>query len=96
MMHVVNNLEFLSLLQVAEGWRPALPERWPPGVTEVIRGCWEQHPADRWSMDQVVQKLEALQQDDISMQKAAGGRCRGAAPAGSFEAASCNCGCVVM
>ena len=92
-MTIVN---LVSSLQVAEGWRPILPEHWPPGVTEVIRGCWEQHPADRWSMDQVVQKLEALQQDDTSMQKAAGGSRKVAAPAGTIEAASCNCGCVVM
>ena len=49
------------LLQVAQGYRPPLPDSLPPSVAAVIEACWKGDPDLRPTAGKVVEMLQAIQ-----------------------------------
>ena len=41
-------------INVAEGWRPSLPEEFYPGMIQLIWRCWDDDPAVRPDFDEIV------------------------------------------
>lgn len=47
--------------RVNSGWRPPMPVEWPDGLRDLIADCWSQQPECRPPMQEVLQRLQALQ-----------------------------------
>ena len=45
---------------VAEGYRPYIPDFWPPGAKALIADCWSQDPRKRPSSVDVLARLEDI------------------------------------
>ena len=55
------DLKWLPIVQrVSRGERPGLPETMPADLSQLVRDCWAQNPADRPSASDVVARLEAM------------------------------------
>lgn len=50
----------LAAAVCAEGLRPLLPRRCPPGFAELMRACWRADPAERPTFRHVMEALEGL------------------------------------
>ena len=50
---------------VAEGYRPQIPEYWPPELKSLVRDCWSQDPVKRPSSADAVKRLENIR--DVGM-----------------------------
>jgi len=58
------NMEVHILVQAAEeNLRPTIPESCPKQMKELIRDCWNPDPRQRPNVHQVIQALEAMEQD---------------------------------
>ncbi|PNH05269.1 Protein kinase and PP2C-like domain-containing protein [Tetrabaena socialis] len=61
----------LAAAVCAEGLRPLLPRRCPPGFSRLLLGCWEQDPARRPSFAQVLESLGRLVTEELAPWEAA-------------------------
>ncbi|KXZ48955.1 hypothetical protein GPECTOR_24g245 [Gonium pectorale] len=66
----------LAAAVAAEGLRPCLPRRCPPGFAGLMRACWELDPAARPSAEQVVAALEELVTRELPAWEAAQAQAR--------------------
>jgi len=53
---------YLYAKQMAAGWRPNLPRKWPRALKDIVEDCWHADPAARPSADELVERLEAVLQ----------------------------------
>ena len=55
----------LAAAVAAEGLRPLLPKRCPPGYAALMAACWEREPAARLSFVEVAAALERILQGEL-------------------------------
>lgn len=53
---------------IAGGYRPSVPELWPPELKKLVCDCWSQDPRKRPSSLEVFQRLENIR--DVGMPEA--------------------------
>jgi Protein tyrosine and serine/threonine kinase len=70
--------------RVAGGFRPPMPDSWPPEVRALIGDCWAQDPCKRPSFGKVLQRLQGMQADGVDARWDARDRLQGR---------RCGCAC---
>lgn len=55
--------------QVANGYRPPIPEEWPDSVADLVEDCWCQEPDLRPSMKEVAERLKDILNEAPFVQK---------------------------